>query len=493
MRSTSISTRTPHELLPDIGRVVTRPYMPGGEVGDPEPRAARLVRRVLALPEEQIEARLAGVLRDFGSRHRGLEGILDDSYARIRSHVEAHLDGSVEPSQAARRLVGAYATHEFTIQAAALFNPSMVPAPDQTGAAPGECRFVMSARAVGEGHLSCIEFRTGTLRPGGDIALEEASRFATTGTLEPAQYDRRRFATKLDELGADPLIARRLLDPLPERFAFAQLQSRIARLPDDGVSPAAAYLTVEAALMVAMSNYVVSFPPQSPISERVIFPAGPIESRGMEDARFVRFTDDDGATTYYGTYTAFDGANIVPALLETADFESFRIATLNGPSARNKGMALFPRRVGGQYVALSRYDQENIDLMFSDEVRHWDRRSRLHTPAQSWEFVQIGNCGSPLETEAGWLVLTHGVGPMRTYAIGALLLDRDDPARVTGTLAEPLLVPDAHERDGYVPNVVYSCGGMLHDGRLVLPYGFSDLGIRIALIDLDTLLDQLVA
>lgn len=481
-------TRTAHELLPDVGRVITRPYLPGSEVGDPEPRAARLVRRVLALPEDQAEARLAAVLRDFAGRHRDLERILEDNFSRVRHQV----DGMGEPSPAVRRLVGAYATHEFTIQAAALCNPSIVPAPDQRGAAPGDCNVVMSTRSVGEGHLSCIEFRTGTVHGGGGLSFDQVGPYATTGAVEPAEYDRRMFTAKLDELEADPQLARRLLDPLPERFHVAELDARIAAFSDEGLPRAARQQTVEQARMVAMSNYVVSFPPESPVSERVIFPVGPAESRGMEDARFVRFTHDDGATTYYATYTAFDGADVLPALLETGDFASFHVATLNGPSARNKGMALFPRTVGGQYVALSRYDQENIDLMFSDEVRYWDRRSRLRAPVHPWEYVQIGNCGSPLETEAGWLVLTHGVGPMRTYAIGALLLDRDDPARVTGSLPEPLLVPDEHERDGYVPNVVYSCGGMLHEDRLVLPYGFSDLGIRVALFDLHPLLDRLV-
>jgi len=493
MRSIAAPVRTAHHFVPDLSRVIARPYLPAGELSDPEPRTARLVRRVLALSDEQVESRLEAVRRDFDGRHSDLARVLRDNYAHVLAQLVHRGNDLPDPSDQQQMLIGAYATHEFTIQAAGFFNPSMVPAPDQRGAAPGECRFVMSARSVGEGHLSCIEFRTGGVGLEGDVSFDEPSPYASMGAISPAHYDGQMFRAKLYELGADPALTVQLIGPLGAGFEREDLERRIHELSAEGVSPATAYKTVELSRMLASSNYVVEFPAEMPISEHVIFPVGPMESRGMEDARFVRFVDDDGSCTYYATYTAFDGSDILPQLIETADFTSFRVATLNGPSASNKGMALFPRKIGGQYAALSRYDKENIDLMFSDEVRHWENREHLRPPVHDWELVQIGNCGSPLETEAGWLVLTHGVGPMRTYSIGALLLDLDDPERVLGALDEPLLTPDDSERNGYVPNVVYSCGGMLHDGLLVLPFGFSDAGIRVALADLDSLLGRLTA
>jgi predicted GH43/DUF377 family glycosyl hydrolase len=242
---------------------------------------------------------------------------------------------------------------------------------------------------------------------------------------------------------------------------------------------------------LASSNYVVSFDPESRIEERVLFPAGPTESRGMEDARFVRFVDDDGSVTYYATYTAFDGSRVLPQSIETRDFASFRVATVSGSGVANKGMALFPRRIDGRYVMLSRLDSENIYLTTSDDVRHWDAAHRLEMPVRPWSLIQRGNCGSPIETDAGWLVLTHGVGPMRTYSIGAMLLDIADPRRVVAHLPDPILTPDADGRDGYVPNVVYSCGSVVHGNHLILPYGFSDFGIRFARLSLSALLGAL--
>ncbi|MGH8902683.1 MAG: glycoside hydrolase family 130 protein [Egibacteraceae bacterium] len=486
MRSTVPALRTAHELLPDPARVVARPYIPAGEItADAEPRTARLVRRVLSLSPEEVATRLAAVLRDFGGRHRDLEQILSANYKRVAHNV----GNGAALTHAQQLLIGAYVTHEYTLEAAALFNPSMVPAPGPLG--NGDQPFVMSVRSVGEGHLSSIEFRTGTARAGGGVAFDPAGKFASTGEIGSTEYNREMFEAKLDELGADCSLVHRLIDPLEERFTYPQLEERITAMAGEDVTPAASYKTVELARMLACANYVVSFDPQMPLSERVIFPVGPTESHGMEDARFVRFTGEDGAVTYFATYTAFDGSNILPQLIETVDFTTFRISTLNGSCARNKGMALFPRKIGGQFVALSRYDQENIDLMFSARVHFWHARQRLRRPEHAWEFIQIGNCGSPLETEAGWLVLTHGVGPMRTYAIGALLLDLDDPQRVIGELPAPLLAPDERERNGYVPNVLYSCGGMVHDGSLLLPYGFSDAGIRIAVVELPALLDYM--
>ncbi|MGH8901529.1 MAG: glycoside hydrolase family 130 protein [Egibacteraceae bacterium] len=427
------------------------------------------------------------MLRDFGDRHRDLERILSANYQQIAGDLEK----GITPSREQRLLIGAYLTFEYTLEAAALFNPSMVPAPGPLG--HGDQPFVMSVRSIGERHLSSIEFRTGTASAGGGVAFDPVGKFASTGQISPTKYNREMFEMKLGELGADSDLVRRLIHPLDEQFTYPQLEERINSkgVTDEGVTPEVVYETVKLVRMLASANYVVSFDPQIPLSERVIFPVGPTESHGMEDARFVRFTSEDDAVTYFATYTAFDGTNILPQLIQTADFTTFHISTLNGSYARNKGMALFPRKIGGQFVALSRCDQENIDIMFSDRVHCWNSREQLRKPQYAWEFMQIGNCGSPLETEAGWLVLTHGVGPMRTYAIGALLLDLDNPQKVIRQLPKPLLAPDRDERNGYVPNVLYSCGGMLHDDHLLLPYGFSDAGIRVAVVELSELLDYM--
>jgi predicted GH43/DUF377 family glycosyl hydrolase len=280
---------------------------------------------------------------------------------------------------------------------------------------------------------------------------------------------------------------------LPDRFTGAALDQALAWLEEQGHPHAISYETTKIIRMLAASSYITRFPSDSSLGERCIFPAGPHETRGMEDARFVRFVDDDGAARYYATYTAFDGFEIIPQLIETEDFQTFAVSTLHGAAAQNKGMALFPRRIGGRYVMLSRKDRENLYLATSDDVRFWNDVEELYRPSAPWELLQIGNCGSPLETEAGWLVLTHGVGPMRKYAIGAVLLDRDDPSKVLGRLAQPLLAPDENERAGYVPNVVYSCGAVIHAGRLIIPYAMSDYASTFATVPLDDVLGAMVS
>jgi predicted GH43/DUF377 family glycosyl hydrolase len=366
-------------------------------------------------------------------------------------------------------------------------------APDQAGTAAGERRFVMSLRAVGEGHISSIEFRTGVIDGASAMTFDPLGGYLVTGDrTPPAHYEKAQFNAKLIELDAGNELARAVLDRLPERFTPAELELSLARLERDGPPHAISFETAKIMRVLAASSYVATFPTDSALSDRVIFPAGPHETHGMEDARFVRFTEDDGSVTYYATYTAFDGYEIMPQLIQTDDFVSFRIGTLNGPAAQNKGMALFPRRVGGKFVMLSRRDRENLHLAISPtDVRHWSEVTELHRPSRPWELLQIGNCGSPIETPAGWLVVTHGVGPMRRYVIGALLLDLDDPRRVIGQLSEPLLTPEGMEREGYVPNVVYSCGAMLNGSDLVLPYGLSDAAVGVAIISVPDLLAEL--
>jgi predicted GH43/DUF377 family glycosyl hydrolase len=485
-----IVVRRGQRLPPDPRRVIAKPYLPGEDgVAGGESRAGLLVRRVLAIPEAEVATLLGGIRADFSGRHRAFEETLDRHYQLVAAHVPAGTALTAER----RALIGAYFTHEYSVEGAALFNPSIVPAPDQTGMGPGQQRFIMSLRAVGEGHISSIEFRSGVIDSGG-LSLEEPSGVLVTGRRAPARgYDLRRFKAKLIELGAGNELAWTVLGRLSPHFTLAELEESLARLEAEGPSHAISYETLKIIRLLAASNYVTSFPPDSRIDERVIFPAGPNETRGMEDARFVRFVDDRGTAKYYATYTAYDGFQILPQLIETEDFLSFNISTLNGFAAQNKGMALFPRQVGGKYVMLSRKDRENLHLATSDDVHFWNDVTELDRPLAPWQLLQIGNCGSPLETEAGWLVLTHGVGAMRRYGIGAILLDLEDPRRVIGRLREPLLLPDATEREGYVPNVVYSCGGIVHGHQLVLPYGFSDSGIGVASISMSELLGALGA
>jgi predicted GH43/DUF377 family glycosyl hydrolase len=482
--------RTSHRLLHDPSRVIAKPYLPGEEIfTDTGTRAGLLMARILALPEDEVAHVLGQTVDWFAGRHRRFEELLERHFALV-----AHRVADLAMSRQRRLLIGAYFTNEYSVEGAALFNPSLVPAPDQTGLRPGEQRFVMSLRAVGEGHISSIEFRTGVIDGGSTVTFDPLGPYLVTGDRAPPDgYDKASFRAKLLELDAGNEVAWAIIDPLPERFTLGDLDQRLGAFEREGAPHAIAYETLKIIRVLAASSYVTAFAADSALSERVIFPAGPHETHGMEDARFVQFTGDDGEMTYYATYTAFDGFEIMPQLIETNDFASFRISTLSGPAAQNKGMALFPRRIAGSYVMLSRRDRENLHLATSKDVRNWADVTELHRPSRSWELLQIGNCGSPLETEEGWLVVTHGVGPMRRYVLGAILLDLDDPRRVIGQLREPLLGPDESEREGYVPNVVYSCGSMLNGRDLILPYGMSDGAVGIAIVSVPDLLTELRA
>jgi predicted GH43/DUF377 family glycosyl hydrolase len=327
---------------------------------------------------------------------------------------------------------------------------------------------------------------------GGSLRVDEPSGLLRSGVTGSGAHDKARVAEWLHSAGLGGEIADLILDALPARFTGEELEAVVGALHEQVLSRNVARETIEGLRAIAANNYAVDFPPQSRLDERVLFPHGPTEGQGMEDARFVRFTDDDGQVRYYATYTAFDGAHVAPQLLETEDFASFRVSQLSGPAATNKGLALFPRRIGGRFAALSRWDREQNALTFSDDAWSWEPAVTIQVPTEPWELVQIGNCGSPVETPEGWLVLTHGVGPMRTYSIGALLLDLDEPWRARAALSTPLMAPDAAERDGYVPNVLYSCGAMLHRGTLVMPFAWSDFGTSVALVDLAGLLDCLL-
>lgn len=470
--------------------MITKPYLPGAQVfPNGQSRVEMILGRVLGLEEHQVAKTLAATRKAFESRHQNMTDVFRQSFGQVAGLVQNPGELSLDR----KLLIGAYFTHEYAIEAAALNNPSIVPAPDQGGLGPGELRFVMSLRAIGEGHMSSIEFRSGVLGVDGQIRFDDPGPYPVTGNRTHAIYDKAFFTSRLMELGVLNDISGPVLDALSDEFTIDEVGTAISEHVHHTADRSIAFETVRTIHWLASSNYSLEFDPSSSPSERVIFPAGPTESQGMEDARFVRFTDDDGSTRYYATYTAFDGFQILPQLIETPDFVSFRIRTLGGIRAKNKGVALFPRKVGGRFAALSRYDNENNYLMFSDTVRFWDDAERLQVPKSPWELIQIGNCGSPLETERGWLVITHGVGPMRQYSLGAILLDLEDPGQVIGHMDEPLLVPDEDEREGYVPNVVYSCGSIIHDDLLVLPYGYSDVATRVATMSVGDLLDRLVA
>ena len=354
-------------------------------------------------------------------------------------------------------------------------------------------RFIMSLRATGEGHISSIEFRVGIISPDGNISLVPASRFVTLPEVLPnPTYRKKSFIIKLHEMGFDNDCATAVLAPLADEFTRSDLGNSVSHVRRENLPITHdVQHTLECIQWLADSNYELRFSSELALSERIIFPVSSNESNGIEDARFVRFTDDDGTVTYYATYTAYNGHDILPMLIETQDFLRFRVLTLNGSAVQNKGMALFPRRVDGRYAMLSRQDDENLFIMFSDNPRYWSDPQILLRPARAWESVKVGNCGSPIETKAGWLVITHGVGPMRKYCIGAALLDLRDPTQVLGRLREPLLSPEGNERDGYVPNVVYSCGSLLHGNELVLPYAMSDKATTFASVSLEMLLAAL--
>ncbi|MGW6442803.1 glycoside hydrolase family 130 protein [Lentzea sp. NPDC055074] len=469
-------TRSRLRLRPDPRRVITKLFVPGEEVPEHESRSAAVIRRVMALGDDVVLAALERTVRLFAERHQDIRVTFADNFASVSHRLPADAD-LAEPR---RLLIGAYFTHEYAVEAAAVCNPSMVVHPDQSGTAPGRLRFVLSVRGIGEGHLSSIGFQTGTVGPGDDVSTDPRPDVLSTGLRRDAVHEKSVFQGKLSERGHDDEVSAALNRWLPTRFTGAELDELLAGLHPKLLARQAAHRTVELVRWIAACNYTTEFPDDSVVGGRVLWPAGPSERQGMEDARFVRFTDDDGSQTYYATYTAYDGVDVAPQLLQTDDFRTFRVTQMIGSAARNKGMALFPRRIGGRFAALSRGDGESTALTTSDDVRTWNDPRTVAVPHRDWDLVQVGNCGSPIETPDGWLVLTHGVGPMRLYSMGAMLLDLEQPHRVLATLREPLLTPDAVERNGYVPNVVYSCGGLAHGDTLVIPYGASDATIGVA-------------
>jgi len=476
-----VAKRRPGSFRAEKSRVITRPYIPGSDH-----RVREVINRVLRLSGDEVTTLLEEVLQNFSDRHRRFKEILEKNYLKIEHCVPDN--GYITPEM--RLLLGSYFTCEYSVEAAALFNPSMVLHPDQKDHPEGSARFIISFRATGEGHISSIEFRSGLIDKDGSILFDPISNYVETPELhENKLYYKHLFGLKLTEMTASNEVTAYLLGGLGNEFTFDQIKERVAELePRTDFDPEHKRNAIDMAMWLARSNYEVKFHADHRISERVIFPVSENESRGIEDARFVRFTDDDGIAIYYATYTAYNGFVILPQLITTHDFVSFKINTLNGKAVQNKGMALFPRKIDGKYAMLSRQDGENNHIMFSENINFWQKSEIIQTPTQPWEFVQIGNCGSPIETSEGWLLLTHGVGPMRKYSIGVELLDLNDPSRIIGRLDEPILVPTSEEREGYVPNVVYSCGAIVHNDELIIPYAIADQRTSIATVSVPELL-----
>jgi predicted GH43/DUF377 family glycosyl hydrolase len=395
-------------------------------------------------------------------------------------------------SEERKMLIGSYCTSEYSIESAAFFNPSIVEDFDQLYLEKGEKRVIISFRATGEGHISSIVFRRGVLDKNNDMQLMKSGDLIDMAEVShKVLYDKKRFMMKLLEMDIPDKYSTSIMQSLPEKFEYYSLKQEVSKVLSDNAISDSRRKALEELTWLADSFYDVQFKVDSDISERVIFPVSDSESRGIEDARFVRFTDDDGKETIFATYTAYNGHTILPKLLSTENFYTFRVMPLHGSGAQNKNLALFPKKIKGQYAMLARLDGVNNYLMYSERPTVWNNPVMIQEPRYPWEFVQIGNCGSPLWTKEGWLVISHGVGPMRRYCLGASLFDLDDPSKEIGRLNEPLLAPLENEREGYVPNVVYSCGSIIHNNSLILPYAVSDYSSTYGTVDMTELLDTI--
>lgn len=487
-----IVTDTGIILLPDASRVMMRHFTPGrDDLLAGESRAGGVIDRLLALTDAEVDAAADEVEATMAQRHGDPTMALEDLLAQVLGRI----DPAVDLSPRRRFLLGACFATEFAVEGVSLCNPSMVPHPDQGPervGAEGAVRFVMSVRGIGEGHRSSIGFRTGTVDPRGGVSVDPAESPVVGARPGPGFHRRdaaRAFAA-VHDAGSDNVEA--LLGRVGEEFDDTELDAAIEALLSERATRTGVDHSAAVFRGFASAAYSAYFEPDTPLSSCVLLPHAPCESRGMEDARFVQFTDDDGAVSYLATYTGWDGSGVSQQVLSTDDFVSFRMWPLLGSAATGKGLAIFPRRIGGRWVAMSRSDRETNAISYSDDLHCWNDRIVVQVPARSWELLQIGNCGSPLETEEGWLVLTHGVGPLRTYHLGALLLDLDDPTVVIGSTARPLVSPVPPFQNGYVPNVVYSCGAMRAGEHLIIPFGIADGSTGIVTLELAALLDELV-
>lgn len=471
--------RIAKKFQPDYSRVIVKPHIPKGQ-----DRIERIIKRVLDLSEDQVDQILNRVVTSFSERHKDIWDAFENNYNEIKRYIPEN----TQINEKRRALLGAYFSSEYSIQAAAFFNPSIVAHPDQSGVEKGCSRFILSFRSVGEGHISSIEFRSGIINEHCNFTFDDVSRYAERANIvSNPVYDKATFFMKLAEMhNPEHTISKQVYDLLSDEFLLSDLVSILQMVIDEDHKDIG-----EKIMWLAKSNYELQFKPEQELSEKIIFPASQNDSNGIEDARFVRFVDDDGSVTYYATYTAYNGHDILPQIIETKDFVTFKMITLNGEFSKNKGMALFPRKINGKYVMISRVDGESLYIMTSDNIHFWQNAELIKEPESAWEFVQIGNCGSPVETEYGWILLTHGVGPMREYSIGVILLDIENPSKIIGNIIEPLITCTSDEREGYVPNVVYSCGALVHNDNLIIPYAMSDTCSGIATVSLSELFNKI--
>ncbi len=469
-------------LMPDPRRTITRFFWPGAE------RAKKIVTRVKRLLPDEVSVILKDIFEQFSPNKPLLKEILIENYEMAAEHI-----GLVdENDRDVRLLIGAYFSMEYAFESAALFNPSMVPAYDQSNTPDGSLAFIMSLRAVGEGHISSIIFRRGSIDEKGNIKINPGTLRARPFKKEKDRKFKKAAAQEeLNNLAIKNEFTEAILSELPDTFSFAMLEETIERLALKFENLKEHDKISRLLRMVAETEYEISVDQPFDLEDMVLFPISARESHGMEDMRLVRFEEEDGTVRFYGTYTAYNGREIVPQVLEVAPQEHAVVRIMWGRFAKNKGMAFFPRRIGGRYALIGRIANENLFLLTSDSIHAWDNAKRIIEPKYDWEFVQMGNCGSPLLTEEGWLLLTHGVGPMRKYCIGAVLLDLSDPSKVVARLEEPLMSPIGEERSGYVPNVVYSCGGLIHRDILVIPYGISDTSSGFAIVNMQELMNHL--
>jgi predicted GH43/DUF377 family glycosyl hydrolase len=468
--------RTDLRLKADARKVLLR-FLDFGNPARFEP----VIRYVLELEEGEADVRYQAICRDFEHRHFDLESVFMEHFERLSGYVPLPVSRTKE------LLIGAYFTHEYSIQSAALFNPSIVPHPDQTGLRPGELRFILSLRATGEGHISSIAFLTGIVGANLDIHLDADAMKLVRGKRSAHQlFQKGGLARKLPVQGEGAAL---FLQQLPEEFTAGEALKEVNALESGhglDLSALTDYLRD-----YFDTHYDLEFPKDSPIESRILFPASRAESNGMEDARFVQFADEKGKY-FLGTYTAYNGRAICPHLIETNDFQYFKVRPLGGKAASDKGMALFPEKINGRYAMVGRQGGRSLSIMYADDLYHWDTYAPLQHPQRHWEMLQMGNCGSPVKTPRGWLLLTHAVGPMRKYVLSMSLLDLHNPERVIASLEQPLLSPSEEEREGYVPNVLYTCGMLEHRGNLVIPYAMSDSAIGFARVETAAILDALL-
>lgn len=474
-------------FYPDSKRVIARYFFPGGEE-----RALSIIKKILSMSEEDIRFTLNQVLTNFSQRHRNISKIYRKNFNNVKDIIKKV---EVEPeklSKSAKLLIGSYFTMEYSIESAAFFNPSIMEDPDQTSLCEGEKRVIVSFRATGEGHISSIVFRSGIIDQDNNLLFKDPGELVDIPeAIKRHVYNKKEFVDKLSEMHIQENLVGMVMEHLKDHFTYGDLQASIVQAIESNNLDAVQRKVVQDVNWLANSHYEISFSLDTALSERVIFPISYTESNGIEDARFVKFTENDGTVIYYATYTAFNGFTILPKLIETTDFYTFKVLPIHGEYAQNKGMALFPRKINDKYCMVSRVDGVNNYIMFSEDIHFWRDAQKIQEPQFPWQYIQVGNCGSPIETEKGWLLLTHGVGSMRRYCLGITLLDRDDPTRVIGQTREPLLAPNDEEREGYVPNVVYSCGAIIHNGELVIPYAMADYASTFATVSLDELFGEI--